>query len=123
MGYNPLPPAHPTYEYDSHDSPPNMIDVDGFMPKTEAEFRARADRNEGINGQCPIDTEYENTREFWCEQPRSTMTDRPIRSEGGPGEPGNWGHKLAWGGRPNHEGVGNPAPVDTDKWQFPHRLR
>lgn len=110
-----------SYQWDAHDQPMDMIDMDGLMVKTEGEFRARASRDEGISGQCPIDTTYDNTREFFVAEPRSTLTDRPIKSEGGPGEPGGWGQRLAWGGRPNHEGVGNPAPVDVKAHLYPQR--
>lgn len=112
-----------TYQWDAHDQPIDMIDMDGLMVKTEGEFRARASLADGINGQCPVDTTYDNTREFWVHEPRSTLTDRPIRSEGSPGSsPGGYGQRLARGGRPNHEGVGNPAPIDVKKGLYPHRL-
>ena len=110
------------YEWDAHDQPIDMVDHDGLMVKTERDFHARQNLDEGINGQCPIDTLYDNTREFFVTRPRSDCTDDPAEYGAYSGDPTpHYNERYAPVGAPNHEGVDNPAPVDLKKHLYSHR--
>ena len=82
---------------------PDMIDGDN-MSSVEGQFNSGASIDEGIGGQKPIDTSFENFSQDIVDSPRSARKDSPIA-----------------GMKPNHEGVNNPAPVCTDLGQYPHR--
>lgn len=84
--------------------PNTMNDYDNMEPNVEAVFHANAGVDEGVSGQKPIDTLFENFSQDIVDNPRSTRKDVPIG-----------------GLMPNHEGVDNPAPVPVDLSNYPHR--
>ncbi len=84
--------------------PNTMNDDDNMESDVEAVFHANAGVDEGISGQKPIDTLFENFSQDIVDHPRSTRKDVPIG-----------------GLMPNHEGVDNPAPVPVDLHNYPHR--
>ena len=86
--------------------PSGMVDTDNMDYGTEARFAAGASLQEGVSGAKSIDTEYENFSEDTVDAPRSTRQDVPIGYSG-----------LT----PDHEGVDNPAPVQVNKSDYPHR--
>tara|TARA_Y100000310_G_C20251393_1_gene609266 strand:- start:51 stop:356 length:306 start_codon:yes stop_codon:yes gene_type:complete len=83
--------------------PGAMVDDDN-MNGVEAQFSANASLEEGISGQKPIDTLFENTSEDDIDAPRSARSEVALR-----------------GKIPEHEGVDNPAPVQVNKYDYPHR--
>ena len=83
--------------------PDDMIDDDN-MHGVESQFHSQASLEDGVSGRKGIDTLFENTSEAEIETPRSARREVPLR-----------------GLTPNHEGVDNPAPVQVNKHNYPHR--
>lgn len=80
-----------------------MIDDDN-MQGVEAEFKSQSSLEDGVSGRKLIDTEFENFSEVDVQSPRSAHSEIPLR-----------------GMTPSHEGVDNPAPVQVNKHDNPHR--
>ena len=109
------------YQNERLDRKIDMVDFDGvFDDETTftSQFMSQACDCEGISGQKPIDTLFENTIEDCIEAPRSDLGPRPYKA----GQADN-PHNPRFGATtpPNHSGVDNPAPVDTKKYLYPHR--
>jgi hypothetical protein len=81
-------------------------DSDQMADMTEEFFQGRSSLEDGVSGQKPIDTRFENTSEDRVCCPRSDMDD-PVLD--------------VVDERPNHSGVDKPAGQDIDRYQYPHR--
>ena len=97
-----MPKVRP-YTNDNLAIAPNMVDEDN-MHGVESQFYSGASINEGISGQKPIDTNYENFSQDIVDAPRSARKDVKIA-----------------GMMPSHSGVNSPAPVCVDLGEYPHR--
>lgn len=73
-----------------HSIPYDECDCEG--PLTEVSFQARASLEEGVSGQMPIDTTYENTDVDMVNRPRSEFNS--LDPEGDMDKPWrNWPNK------------------------------